>query len=85
MASRFWLAAYIVRLFDYHFSLVYFSGIEYISARKVRHHAHQSVDNRPEPLGNFKLENKDSSITKQTFFIYNFFRIFFSTDTFHSV
>ena len=58
MASRFWLAAYIVRLFDYHFSLVYFSGIEYISARKMRHHAHQSVDNRPEPLGIFKLENK---------------------------
>ena len=34
MASRLWLAAYIVRLFDSHFSLVYFSGLKYILAAK---------------------------------------------------
>ena len=33
-APRFWLAAYIVRLFDYHFSLVYFNGLKYILARQ---------------------------------------------------
>ena len=37
MASRFWLAAYIVRLFDIHFSLVYFGGLKYISARQILH------------------------------------------------
>jgi len=30
MASRFWLAAYIARLIDSHFSLVYFSALKYI-------------------------------------------------------
>ena len=30
IASRFWLAAYLVRLFDSHFLLVHFSGLKYI-------------------------------------------------------
>ena len=29
MASRFWLSAYIVQLFDFHFSLVYFIRLKY--------------------------------------------------------
>jgi len=33
MASRFWLCAYIVQLFDFHFSLVYFIRLKYIMAR----------------------------------------------------
>ena len=37
MSSRFWLAAYIVRLFDSHFSLVHFSGLKYILARQILH------------------------------------------------
>ena len=37
MASQFWLAAYIVRLFDSHFSLVYFSELKYILARQILH------------------------------------------------
>ena len=37
MASWFWLAAYIVRLFDSHFSLVHFSGLKYILARQILH------------------------------------------------
>ena len=37
MASRFWLAAYIVRLFDSHFSLAYFSWLKYILARQIVH------------------------------------------------
>ena len=37
MASRFWLAAYIERLFDSHFSLVRFSGLKYILARQILH------------------------------------------------
>ena len=37
MASWFWLAAYIVRLFDSHFSLVQFSGLKYILARQILH------------------------------------------------
>ena len=37
MAFRFWLAAYIVRLFDFHFSLVHFSGLKYILARQILH------------------------------------------------
>ena len=46
MASRFWLAAFkIVRLFDFHFSLVYFSGLRYILARKMHHNAQQSDNN----------------------------------------
>ena len=35
MAFRFWLAAYVVRLFDSHFSLVYFIGLKYILARQI--------------------------------------------------
>ena len=45
MASRFWLAAYIVRLFDSHFSLVHFSELKYVLARKMRHIARQSDNN----------------------------------------
>ena len=45
MASRFWLAASIVWLFDSHFSLVHFSGLKYIVARKMRHNARQSDNN----------------------------------------
>ena len=41
MALRFGLAAYIVRLFDSHFSLVYFSGLQYILARKMLYDARQ--------------------------------------------
>ena len=41
MARRFGLAAYIVRLFDSHFSLVYFSGLQYILARKMLYDARQ--------------------------------------------
>ena len=37
MASRIWLAAYIVRLFDSHFSLVYFSGLKYSLAHQILH------------------------------------------------
>ena len=37
MASRFWLAAYIVWLFDSHFSLVHVSGLKYILARQILH------------------------------------------------
>ena len=37
MASRFWLAAYIVRLIDSHFSLVHFSGLKYILACQILH------------------------------------------------
>ena len=37
MASRFGLAAYIVRLFDSHFSLVYFGRLKYILARQILH------------------------------------------------
>ena len=37
MASRFWLAAYIVWLFDSHFSLVHFSGLKYILAHQILH------------------------------------------------
>ena len=39
----FWLAAYIVRLFDSHFSLVYRSGL---LARKMGHHTWQSDSNQ---------------------------------------
>ena len=42
MASRFWLAAYIVWLFVSHFSLVHFSGLKYILARKMCHNARQT-------------------------------------------
>ena len=35
MASRIWLAAYIVRLFDSNFSLVHFTGLKYILARQI--------------------------------------------------
>ena len=45
MASRFWLAASIVWLFDSHVSLVHFSGLKYILARKMRHNARQSDNN----------------------------------------
>ena len=45
MAFRFWLAAYIVRLFDSHFSLVHFSELKYILARKMRHNVRQSDNN----------------------------------------
>ena len=37
MASRFWLAAYIVRLLDSQFSLIYFSGLKYTFARQILH------------------------------------------------
>ena len=37
MASRFWLAAYIVWSFDSQFSLVHFSGLKYILARQILH------------------------------------------------
>ena len=37
MASQFWLTAHIVRLFDSHFSLAYFSGLKYILARQIAH------------------------------------------------
>ena len=37
MASRFRLAAYIIRLFDSHFSLVYFSRLKYILAHQILH------------------------------------------------
>ena len=37
MVSRFWLAAYIVRLFDSHFSLVHVSGLKYILACQILH------------------------------------------------
>ena len=37
MASRFWLAVYIVQLFDSHFSLVSFSRLKYILARQILH------------------------------------------------
>ena len=37
IASRFWLAAYIVWLFDSHFLLVHFSGLKYILARQILH------------------------------------------------
>ena len=47
VASRFWLAAYIVWLFDSHFSLVHFSRLKYILARKIRHSARQSDNNIP--------------------------------------
>ena len=41
----FWLAAYIVQLFDSHFLLVYSHGLKYILARKMRHNAQQSDNN----------------------------------------
>ena len=37
MDSRFWLAAYLVWLFDSHFSLVHFSRLKYILARQILH------------------------------------------------
>ena len=37
MASRFWLAAYFIQLFDSQFSLVYFSGLKYILASQILH------------------------------------------------
>ena len=50
MASRFWLAAYIVRLFDSHFSLGYFSRLKYILACQILHFSLQNV-----PQGLMKL------------------------------
>ena len=46
MASGFRLDAYIVRLCDSQCSLVQFSGIKYILARKMRRNAQQSDNNR---------------------------------------
>ena len=43
MASRLWLAAYIVQLFDFHFSLIYFSGLKYILARQILHFRPQNA------------------------------------------
>ena len=44
MASRFWLAAYVVRLLISLFSLVYFSGLKYISHLQCNapDHSHQT-------------------------------------------
>ena len=42
MASPFWLAAYIVRLFDSHFLLVYFSGLKCILAHQIHHFSPQN-------------------------------------------
>ena len=42
-ASRFWLPAYIVRIFDSHFLLVYFSGLKYILARQILHFSPQNA------------------------------------------
>ena len=51
MASRFWLAAYIVWLFDSHFSLVHFSGLKsglkYILARQIIHFRPQNAPQYP--------------------------------------
>ena len=41
MASRFWLLVYIVRLYDSHFSLVYFSMMKCILAHRMRHNGRQ--------------------------------------------
>ena len=57
MASRFWLAAYIARLIDSHFSLVYFCTLKYVLkfilarqilhlARKKHHNVRQSDYNK---------------------------------------
>ena len=43
MASPFWLPAYIIRLFDSHFSLVYFSRQKYILAHQILHFSPQNV------------------------------------------
>jgi len=47
MASRFKLAAYIVRLFDSHFSTVYFSELKYILARQILHFSPQNAPQCP--------------------------------------
>ena len=41
VASTFWLLAYLVRLYDSHFSLVYVSGMKCILAHRVRHNGPQ--------------------------------------------
>ena len=55
MTSRFWLAAYIARLLDSHFSLVYFSGLAEFShlTRKMCFNAQQSDSNGPFQLVRF--------------------------------
>ena len=50
MASRFWLAAKIVRLFDSHFLLVYFSGLKYILARQILHFSPQNAPHLPDKV-----------------------------------
>ena len=45
-ASRFWLAAYIVQLFGYHFSLVYFRGLKYNLANQILHNVQQNDNDR---------------------------------------
>ena len=54
MASRFWLTAYIVRLFDFHFSLVYFSRLlKYILAVKFSTFACKMHHNAPQSDSNY--------------------------------
>jgi len=43
VASGFWLDAYIVLLFDSHFSVVNFSKLKYILACQILHFSPQSV------------------------------------------
>ena len=46
MASQFWLAAYIIQLFDYHFSLVYFRGLKYNLANQILQNVQQNDNDR---------------------------------------
>jgi len=58
MASRLWLAAYIVQLFNSQFSLVYFSGLKYILARQILHFRPQNARQSDNDVWYFQAINE---------------------------
>ena len=65
MAYRFGLAAYIVRSFDFHFSLVHFSGLKYILAHQILHFSPLNAPQCPTKLVLFSLSEGFRAVNQQ--------------------